>query len=153
MITPLYHIKLLLQYNVINTFRMTDTPWAHLLGVSPETFKIFWRGDTHKIYAMNVSWQNEEIGWNGRKPKCGYWNASPINRSIKVHDRVVSNRRPSNSTIQMSNLSPIKLILDLTRHGQMTLLGYLGNDFKGVKMKTFEWITSKIHSKLGGYTH
>jgi hypothetical protein len=20
-------------------------------------------------------------------------------------------------------------------------------------MKTFEWITSKIHSKLGGYTH
>jgi hypothetical protein len=26
-------------------------------------------------------------------------------------------------------------------------------DFESMKMKTFEWITSKIHSKLGGYTH
>jgi hypothetical protein len=33
------------------------------------------------------------------------------------------------------------------------LLGYSENDFKSVKMKTFEWIISKIHSKLGGYTH
>jgi hypothetical protein len=24
---------------------------------------------------------------------------------------------------------------------------------EGIKMKTFEWIISKIHSKLGGYTH
>jgi hypothetical protein len=31
--------------------------------------------------------------------------------------------------------------------------GYSENDFKSIKMKTFEWITSKIHSKLGGYTH
>jgi hypothetical protein len=31
--------------------------------------------------------------------------------------------------------------------------GYSENDFKSIKMKTFEWIASKIHSKLGGYTH
>jgi hypothetical protein len=31
--------------------------------------------------------------------------------------------------------------------------GYSENDFKSIKMKTFEWIISKIHSKLGGYTH
>jgi hypothetical protein len=53
----------------------------------------------------------------------------------------------------MSNLSLIKLIPDLTRHGQMASPGYSENvDFKNIKMKTFEWITSKIHSKLGGYT-
>jgi hypothetical protein len=28
----------------------------------------------------------------------------------------------------------------------------LNDDFKSIKMKTFEWITSKIHSKLRGYT-
>jgi hypothetical protein len=49
-------------------------------------------------------------------------------------------------------MSPIKFILDLTRHGQMASPGYSKNDFKSIKMKTFEWITSKIHSKLGGYT-
>jgi hypothetical protein len=27
--------------------------------------------------------------------------------------------------------------------------GYSENDFKSIKMKTFEWITSKVHSKLG----
>jgi hypothetical protein len=55
----------------------------------------------------------------------------------------------------MSNLSPIKLIPDLTRHGQMASLGYSENvDFnRSTKMKTFEWIISKIHSKLRGYTH
>jgi hypothetical protein len=54
----------------------------------------------------------------------------------------------------MSNLSAIKLISDLIRHGQMASLSYLENvDFKSIKMKTFEWIISKIHSKLGGYTH
>jgi hypothetical protein len=32
--------------------------------------------------------------------------------------------------------------------------GYSKNaDFKSIKMKTFEWIVSKIHSKLRGYTH
>jgi hypothetical protein len=32
--------------------------------------------------------------------------------------------------------------------------GYSENaDFKSIKMKTFEWIISKIHSKLGSYTH
>jgi hypothetical protein len=54
----------------------------------------------------------------------------------------------------MSNLSQIKLIPDLTRHGQMALPGYSKNaDFKSIKRKTFEWITSKTHLKLGGYTH
>jgi hypothetical protein len=27
--------------------------------------------------------------------------------------------------------------------------GYSENNFKSIKMKNFEWITSKIHSKLG----
>jgi hypothetical protein len=49
-------------------------------------------------------------------------------------------------------MSPIKFILDLTRHGQMASPGYSENDFKSIKMKTFAWITSKIHSKLRGYT-
>jgi hypothetical protein len=36
----------------------------------------------------------------------------------------------------------------------MASLGYSENvDFKRINMKTFEWIISKIHSKLGGYTH
>jgi hypothetical protein len=37
-------------------------------------------------------------------------------------------------------------------HGHMASLGYSENaDFKrSTKMKTFEWIISKIHSKLGG---
>jgi hypothetical protein len=66
----------------------------------------------------------------------------------------VSSRKPYDSTIEVSNLSPIKLILDLTRHGQMTSPGYSENaNFKSMKMKTFEWITSKIHSKLEGYSH
>jgi hypothetical protein len=65
----------------------------------------------------------------------------------------MSSRGPSASTSQMSNLSLIKLISDLTRHGQMPSLGYPENvDLKSMKMKTFEWIISKIHSKLGGYT-
>jgi hypothetical protein len=33
MITPLRHIKLLLQDNAVNTFRGADTLWAHPLGV------------------------------------------------------------------------------------------------------------------------
>jgi hypothetical protein len=35
MITPLHHIKLVLQDNAINTFRGADTLWAHPLGVPP----------------------------------------------------------------------------------------------------------------------
>jgi hypothetical protein len=34
----------------------------HPLGVSLGIFKIFRRGDTHKIYTMNVPRQEEEIG-------------------------------------------------------------------------------------------
>jgi hypothetical protein len=41
MITPLRHIKLLLQDSVIDIFRGADTPWVHPLGVSPGTSKIF----------------------------------------------------------------------------------------------------------------
>jgi hypothetical protein len=41
MITPLRHVKLLLQDNAINTFRGEDTLWAHPLGVPPGFFKIF----------------------------------------------------------------------------------------------------------------
>jgi hypothetical protein len=67
-------------------------------------------------------------------------------QSIKVQGRVVSTRRPSDSTSQVSNLSPIKMILDLTRHGQMALSCYSENaNFKSMKMKTFEQINSKIH--------
>jgi hypothetical protein len=136
----------------INTSGQRDKQLSrgrHPLGVSLGIFKIFWRGDTHKIYAMNVPRQKEEISWNGRKSKCGYWSASPINRSIKVQGGVVSSQRLSISTSQMSNLSPIKLIPDLTKHGQMASPSYYKNDFKSIKMKTFEWIASKIHSKLG----
>jgi hypothetical protein len=35
----------------------------------------------------------------------------------------------------------------------VALPGYYENDFKSIKIKTFEWIISKIHSKLEGYTH
>jgi hypothetical protein len=52
------------------------------------------------------------------------------------------------STSQTSNLSSIKLISDLTRRGQIASF-----ELTKHKLKTFEWIISKIHSKLGGYTH
>jgi hypothetical protein len=50
---------------------------------------------------------------------------------VQVQGGVVSSRRPSVSTSQMSNLSSIKLISDLTRHGQMASPSYSENvDFK-----------------------
>jgi hypothetical protein len=63
---------------------------------------------------------------------------------------VVSSQGSSVSTGQMSNLSPIKLIPDLTRHGQMSSLGYSENYFeKWHKMKTFELIISKSTQSSG----
>jgi hypothetical protein len=40
-ITPLRHVKLLLQDNAIDTFYWADTLWAHPLGVPPGFIKIF----------------------------------------------------------------------------------------------------------------
>jgi hypothetical protein len=98
-----------------------DTPWA----CRPEFSKIFWRSHIHKIYAMNVPRQKEEIGWDGRKSKCSYWSASLISKSIEAQSGVMSSWEPSASTSQTSNLSPIKLNSDLTRHGQMASFEFL----------------------------
>jgi hypothetical protein len=54
-------------------------------------------------------------------------------------------KRCAKST-QRSRATPIRCTQQI--HNALKL----NVDFKSKRLKTFEWITSKIHSKLGGYT-
>jgi hypothetical protein len=114
------------------------------IGFVAQNFQRFSKEVISTKYTMNVPRQKEEISWDGRKSKCGYWSASLINISIEAQSGVMSSWEPSALTRQTSNLSPIKLISDLTRRGQMASFEFLEH-----KRNTFEWIISKIHSKLG----